>query len=182
MSIPSLDELGKLVVLGRLGKSHGVKGWIRLNSYTNPPENILHYPELRVAAGDGWQALQIDASRPHLQGLLVHIDGFDSPEAVAALSGLELFVDSGSLPGLDNGDYYWHQLQGLRVVNLDGDLYGVVDRLMETGANDVLVVKPLAESIDDRERLVPYVKDRIVREVNLADKLIRVDWDADFLE
>ncbi len=171
-----------LVVLGRLGKSHGVKGWIRLTSYTNPPENILGYPGLMVMRGDERISLQLDDGRQQDKGMLVHITGFDTPEHVSELSGSEVFISSSELPQLENGDFYWHQLQGMQVVNLEGQLFGAVDRLLETGANDVLVIKPLAESIDDRERLVPYVRDKVIREVNLAEKLIRVDWDADYLE
>ena len=180
--MPRRADRDEQIVLGRLGKPHGVKGWIRLNSFTNPPENILHYDVLRVEHDGAWRDLQIDDSRTQQKGLLVHIIGFDSPETVAELNGCELGVAASALPELDRGEYYWHQLLGLQVINLKDEVLGVVERLLETGANDVLLVTPNQQSIDDRERLIPFVRDRVIREVDLDKQLIRIDWDADFLE
>ncbi|HAF90280.1 MAG TPA: 16S rRNA processing protein RimM, partial [Pseudomonas sp.] len=80
---------------------------------------------------------------------------------------------------LEEGEYYWHQLQGLKVIDALGQLLGVVDHLLETGANDVLVVKPCVGSLDDRERLLPYT-DQCVQQIDLVAGEMRVDWDADF--
>ena len=86
------------------------------------------------------------------------------------------------MPQLDYGEFYWHQLQDLRVVNHHEQIFGRVSHLLETGANDVLVVKANNESIDDRERLIPYLVDSVVIEIDLENQTIRVDWEADYLD
>ncbi|PCH60262.1 MAG: ribosome maturation factor RimM [SAR86 cluster bacterium] len=170
-----------LIVLGRLGKTHGLKGWLRLSSFTAPLEEILDYSQLITKIGGQWCSLKIDQSRQQSNGLLVHVVGYDDPEAAKLLTGLDLSVSKNELPALDADDYYWYQLKGLEVVNKQGELFGKVSRILETGANDVLVVKPNEQSMDDRERLIPYLRDSVIDSVSLAQAKIVVNWDADYL-
>lgn len=172
----------KKVVLGKIGKVHGIKGWLRLNSFTTPPENILEYPQLRADTGRSIQTLEIDASRQQAKGLLVHFAGFDLPETARELTGLELWVESSELPALESDEYYWHELVGMSVKNQEGQLLGQVSRIMETGANDVLVIAATDESIDDRERLIPYLQEVVVKAVDKEADSILVDWDSSYLE
>ena len=174
------NVMAKLVV-GRIGKTHGVKGWVRLRSWTSPAENILEFAQLLVATENGFERLRIDHSRWQGDNLLAHFEGYDEPELAKRLSGCEVSVETSELAELEAGEYYWHQLQGLRVINLAGENFGRVDHLLETGANDVLVVEPEAGSIDDRRRLIPFVWERVVRKVDLEAGTIEVDWGADFL-
>ncbi len=178
----SADIERKWVVLGQVGKVHGIKGWLRLNSFTTPPESILDYSQLFVEFEDEWQVLEIDQHRQQNNGLLVHFNGFDDPETARNLTGLELVVDAEQLPGLEEGSFYWHELEGMEVCNEAGEVFGVIDRLMETGANDVLVVAPYANSIDDRERLIPYIKDSVIKSIDATERKILVNWEADYLE
>ena len=178
----------KRVVLGRIGKVHGIKGWLRLHSYTESPEAVLDYEQFQVSPdatdsqGSQNRTLKIDASRQQAGGsLLVHFKGYDEPEAARSLTGLELTVAADALPPLQDGTYYWHQLQGLRVVNGQGQDFGTVVRLLETGANDVLVVQPDAHSIDSRQRLIPYLPGQAVTGVDLKASSIKVNWEADYL-
>jgi len=172
----------KRVVLGKIGKVHGIKGWLRLASFTAPPENILDYPNLQVDIGQVSQTLVLDEYRQQSKGLVVHFEGFDDPETASALTGREVWVENSALPALEPGDYYWQQLQGLRVENQQGELLGTVSRMLETGANDVMVVAPGADSIDDRERLIPYIKESVVKAIDLKLGRILVDWEASYLE
>ena len=175
------EAANKKVVLGKVGRVHGVNGWVRLNSYTAPPDNILDYPLLRTELNGTQGALQIDASRRQPKGLLVHFDGYDSPEVSRALTGKEVWVNSSELPDLESGTFYWHELVGLEVTNLQGEILGTVSGLLETGANDVLVVQPNAQSCDQRERLIPYLMGQVVKQVSLNDVSLTVDWDIDYL-
>ena len=175
------ESVDKKIVLGKVGRVHGVTGWVRLNSYTEPAENILDYPLLRTELNGELSTLQIVASRRQLKALLVHFAGYDSPEVSKALTGHEVWVSSLKLPGLEPGTFYWHELVGLEVTNLQGELLGTVSGLLETGANDVLVVKPNARSCDQRERLIPYLTGLVVKQVSLNDVSLVVDWDIDYL-
>lgn len=179
------------ICLGRLGAPYGLKGWVRLISFTEPRDNLLTYqafyarPPVSVQASvQGSQPerqLQMDAARVHGKGLIGHFRGFDTPEAVRELTGLELYVGTELLPELEDGEYYWHQLTGLQVTNTAGQLLGQVRSLLETGANDVLVVEPVAGSVDDEERLIPWVPGEVVRNVDLAAGAVVVEWEVDYL-
>jgi len=171
----------KRVVLGKVGRVRGIKGWLKLNSFTSTPANILSYAELHTEVDNEPRLLQIDDSREQQKGLIVHFEGFDDPETASRLTGCEIWVPSIDMPALEAGSFYWHELQGLQVVNLQGQTFGSVQRLLETGANDVLVVAPTAESCDARERLIPFLPERVVLEVSLQEQCITVDWDADYL-
>lgn len=172
--------MAKLVV-GRIGRTHGVKGWVKLQSWTSPAENILDFAQLLVETENGPRRLRIDHSRWQGSSLLVHFEDYDEPELARRLTGCEVAVEASELAELEAGEYYWHQLQGLQVINLAGEKFGRVSHLLETGANDVLVVEPEAGSIDDRRRLIPFVEEQVVRKVDLEAGAIEVDWDADFL-
>ncbi|MEQ8314245.1 MAG: ribosome maturation factor RimM [Gammaproteobacteria bacterium] len=169
------------VVLGKIGKTYGIKGWLRINSFTSPPENILEYESLGVSLGETTRTVRIDQSKQQNNKLLVHFDGIDDPETAQELTGANLWVDAAALPVLEAGSYYWHELQGMLVVNQQQELLGKVDSLLETGANDVLVVAPTKDSIDTRERLIPYLREKVVQEVDKEANQIKVDWEASYL-
>src|SRR5690606_3316751 len=111
--------------------------------------------------------------------LVAKLKGLDDREEARLLAGFEICVPLDSLPDLADGEYYWYQLEGLKVIDHHDQLLGVIDHLLETGANDVMVVKPCSGSLDDRERLLPYT-DQCVQSIDLDTGEMRVDWDADF--
>ena len=167
--------------LGRVASPYGVKGWVKLVSFTQPRDNIFSYRHFFANREGAQVELEMDAGKPQGKGLIAHFVGFDTPEAVRELTGLELSVSSETLPELGADDYYWHQLIGLQVCNRTGVNLGRVESLFETGANDVMVVVPDTGSIDDHQRLIPWLPGRVVIEVALADGRIMVDWEPDYL-
>jgi 16S rRNA processing protein RimM len=144
--------------LGSINGSHGVKGWVKVFSYTDPVEAILDYQPWILKKGSITRQVNIQEGQPNGKKLIARLEDVDTREMSDELIGYEIFVDREVLPDLEDGVFYWFQLEGLTVRNTDGVLFGQVDQLLETGANDVLVVKPTADSIDDEERLIPYVK------------------------
>jgi len=177
---PDTDK--EWVVLGEIGRVHGLKGWLKLISFTSPIENILDYSCFHGIVGGRSQELELDEHRRQSKALLVHFKGYDDPETARLLTGTELTIANEELPQLERGEFYWHQLQGLKVVNQRDQVFGKVSHLLETGANDVLVVKADSESIDDRERLIPYLLNSVIVQVDLQAQTIRVDWEADYLD
>lgn len=175
------------VVLGKVGKVHGIKGWVRVISFTEVPDGILDYPVFRaefdrsLAPASASRLLEIDDYRQQPKGLIAHFKGIDNPEEARLLNGATLSVERQALPELESDEYYWYQLEGLTVVNRQNECFGVIKSMLETGANDVMVVTATEESIDDRERLIPYLSDSVVLKVDLDDGVIRVDWEADYL-
>ena len=173
---------GKMLVAGKITGVFGVKGWVKIHSYTEPQENFLQFGEWRLKRRGVLEPIEFDAGKRHGKGLVAHIAGVDDRTQAESYRGLEVAVASAELPTLEQGEYYWHQLQGLRVWCVAGNdrkLLGEVDYLIDTGANDVLVVRACADSIDERERLIPYLPGDVVTRVDLDEGVIEVDWYLD---
>lgn len=172
------------IVVGRITAPFGIKGWVKIHSFTDPPENIFRYGRLYRRRGGQLEPMELLEHGGSGKALTALFAGCDDRDSAAALARSELVVDAAVLPELDDGEYYWHQLIGLSVLaRHDGGpevALGEVDHLLETGANDVLVVKGTAESIDRRERLIPWLPGQVVLEVDLEGGRIVVDWDPDF--
>lgn len=168
------------VVLGKLTSPYGVKGWLKVYSYTNPMDGILDYPEWRLRLDGKVSTHRIRQGRRQGKGLVASLEGVTSRELAEQWAGAEILLSKEALPSLAEGEYYWYQLEGLRVVTRDNVDLGRVSYLFETGANDVLVVKGDAAAIDDKERLLPYLPGQVVLEVDLDAVRMTVDWDPDF--
>jgi 16S rRNA processing protein RimM len=161
------------VVMGRLTAPYGIRGFIRVQVFTETLDSLLDHPQWLVGRGGEWQARQVVEADVHGDGLVVLLDGVTTPEAAKLLRGCEVAVPRGDLPPAEDDEVYWVDLVGCEVINREGVNFGRIVELMETGANDVLVVR------GDRERLIPYI-DRVVEAVDLDAKRVRVDWPEDF--
>lgn len=167
------------VIVGKITAQYGVKGWVKVYSYTRPAEQILGYRRWVLAKrpdADDWQSVRVVSSRRQSQKLLAKLAGVDDRNASAGLAGKWIAIAPSQLACLPEGEYYWSDLIGLEVVNQDGVALGRVDHLVETGANDVLVIRRDGEA---KERLVPWSPDAII-DVDTEGRRIRVGWDADF--
>ncbi len=178
------EGVEKRITLGHIASVYGVKGWLKIHSNTSPMENILDYPRWTLDRDGRIETVEIDQSRRHGKGLVAHIVGCDDRELARNYCGSRITIKASELPDPDDDEVYWHQLENLDVFsrNSAGDniLLGKVSHLMETGANDVLVISPSKGSIDRQERLVPWLIDQVVLEVNPDKGFIRVDWDPEF--
>ncbi|SFM64909.1 16S rRNA processing protein RimM [Ectothiorhodospira mobilis] len=162
------------IVVGHIAGVYGVRGWLRIFSETEPRTQLIQYNPLYMERNGQWSEVHVEAGRAHGKGLVAKFQGLDDRDAAAACIGCHLAIGREQLPPLPEDEYYWADLVGLRVVNLQGLELGRVDHLLQTGANDVLVVH------GDRERLIPYVREAVIRSVQLEAGEIRVDWDPDF--
>jgi len=172
-----------LIPVGRLAGVFGIKGWLKVKSSTEPETRILDYSPWWLKTRHGVKAMEIDEAQRHNNGLIVHFKGIDDRDQALQLVSVDIAVEMDQLPTLDAGDYYWHQLIGLQVISVyEGREYpfGEVVRILETGANDVLVVRSCLDQEPERERLVPYVPEVYVKQVDLVEGVIRVDWDPEF--
>lgn len=169
------------VVLGHVSGAFGVQGWVKVFSETEPRENIVNYREWRLTApafvnGGHRRTVRVEQGRKHGKSVIAKLDGVSNRNDAEALRGYLIAVGRGQLPELDKDEFYWADLVGLAVVDQHDKKLGTVDRLMETGANDVLVVS----SGTDNEILIPWVRDQVIVAVDLGQGLIRVDWDPAF--
>lgn len=163
-----------LIVIGRLGRPHGIKGLVTVISFTEPRENILRYVPWYFDINHQWQSLKLLHVEVNNKSILAQIEGYDEREQVAQLTNVDIAVERALLPQLKPGEYYWHQLLGMSVVNQQGVVLGAVIEIMPTGANDVLVV------VGEKRHLIPYLPDTFIINVDDQQRLITVDWDAEF--
>lgn len=176
------ESNGQMLVVGRFGAPHGVRGWVKLHSFTEPRDQLLEYHPLRIKRGGQWQEVKFAEYRSVESGLLVRVDGVEDRDEAALLRNCDLAIADTQLPELDAGEYYWRQLIGLEVISrFQGQTYrfGQVTDLLETGANDVLVVQGDVDSLDLRQRLIPY-EDQFLLNIDLSTGSIEVDWDPEF--
>lgn len=162
------------VILGQVGAPHGVRGWIRVTSSTRPPEAILDFGVWWLGAPERAQAYTVDESRVAGERIVARLRGVGTREAAAELRHAPIAVPRSQLPPAGSDEWYWADLIGLRVRTPAGVDLGRVDHLLETGANDVLVIT------GERERLVPWIPDEVIVRVDLAAGELVVDWDPDF--
>jgi len=162
-----------MVVMARIVAPFGVNGWIKVQPFTQAPDGLLGFEDWWLGRENAWHRREVDQAAVHGQAVVAKLRECEDREAAARLRGLEIAVPRSVLPESGDGEYYWADLQGMRVKNVQGEDFGRVARLLETGANDVLVVQ------GDRERLIPFVAG-IVAGVDIARGEIVVDWGADF--
>ncbi len=159
---------------GRITGLYGVRGWVKVYSYTQPRENIIQYSPWLVKLNGQWRKFEIAEGRAHGKGVVVRLDGYQDRSQATELIGSDIEIRREQLPELSVDEYYWSDLEGMKVCTKSGQELGVVDHLLETGANDVLVVK------GERERLIPYLRDDVVVDIDVKSNTITVDWDSDF--
>lgn len=159
--------------MGRIVAPYGIKGWIKVQPFTESPHGLLQYAAWQVGREGAWQERVVESAKPHGASVVAKFPGIENREGAAALQGQRIAVSREGFPAPAAGEFYWADLIGLRVVNAAGVMLGTVSRLFETGANDVMVVK------GDRERLLPFIGP-VIRQVDLSSGVIQVDWEADY--
>ena len=175
-----------LVTLGRVTAASGLRGWVKVHSDTEPRENIVGYAawllRLDGARGAaGWREVRVLDGRPQGKTVVARLEGIEDRDAAEALVGSTVAVPRAALPPAAEDEFYWTDLVGMDVVTADGAALGPVDRLFETGANDVLVVTDARDGAKlGAEVLVPWVRPDVIVEVDVSARRIVIDWDPDF--
>ena len=162
------------ILLGRVLGAFGVRGEIKLQSFTDPPMSLLKYQPWQMLHAGVECELSGATGRDTAKGVVARFPGIEDRDAAEALRGAEVWVPRSRLPAPKLGDYYWVDLEGMTVVNCEGVTLGVVSHLFDTAANDVMVV------VGERERLLPFITGQCILDVDFAVRMISVDWDADF--
>lgn len=162
-----------MVALGSVTGVFGVRGWLKVRSDTSPRGNILEYRHWSLWLEGGWQDFQVIRGRIQGKSVIVRLVGIDDRDQAAGLVGSEIAVTRSQLPAPKAGEFYWTDLEGLRVVDREGIGLGKVESLFSTGSNDVMVVT------GERQRLIPFTEGAVL-EVDLVNASITVDWDRDF--
>lgn len=160
------------IVVGKVGATYGIKGWLKILSYTDQVANILDFNPWYIESSAGWQPFEIEQGQEHGKGIIAKLAGFHNPEQARLLSGKTIAILRSQLPKLAKGEYYWSDLKGLTVIDQHGKTLGKVIYLIATGSNDVLVVK------GEIEQAIPYLLGKVVTDVNLTKGEIHVNWEG----
>ncbi|MDG2088741.1 MAG: ribosome maturation factor RimM [Arenicellaceae bacterium] len=181
MSASHSGETAEAIELGKVSGVWGVRGAVKVYSYTREREGIAQYKNWILQSASGVnQHYEVVQCKKQGQSMVATLKGVDNRDLAESLQGFLILIPLQDMPVLLDGEYYWRQLVGLEVVTLEGEVLGIVDHLLETGANDVLVVQRKSPDSEELvEYLLPYI-DQVVIEVDLPTKSMRVDWDPEF--
>lgn len=161
------------IVVGRVCSVYGVKGWVRVYSYTQPKTNILNYSPWYLGGNGRWLERCVVDAKTHGDGVLALLEGYEDCAQARGSIGQEVAVYRSQLPEPGAGEYYWADLIGMRVMNREGTEFGTVTGLIETGVHDILVVQ------GERKRLIPFISGIYVYSIDLVLRRIAVDWYPD---
>ena len=164
-----------MVVMGRVVAAQGLLGWVKVQAFTQHLDALIDYDTWHLGNdAQPWREFKVIECKPHTKVLVAKLEGIGDRTAAENCKGMLIAVPRSSLPKANDEEYYWSDLVGMTVVNLEGEQLGKVDQLLDMGANDILCVRN-----DKGEILIPFLS-HVVQKVSLDEKLIRVDWQADY--
>lgn len=160
------------IIIGQCGRAYGVKGWIHIQSYTSPPENILKYQKWMLQTTNGTKQVTVESARAHGDHFVAKLAGINNPEDTSILRLANILIERNTLPELEEGEHYWIDLIGLQAKLTNGHTLGKITEILETGANDVLII------VDNNgnKHLVPYI-DSVVEDVDYEQSIIMLNWE-----
>ena len=168
-------EDDKKIYLGKITGVHGIKGWLKIQSFSSPPENILNYPSWIITNKGEEDFYSIEQGRKQNNKIVVKLEKIDDRNTAESLINSKIQIQRSDLPKLSNENYYWSDLVGLSVLNSEEKVIGKIESLIETGANDVMVIITLK----DERILIPFVMHEIIKEVNVELSYIKIDWSIE---
>jgi 16S rRNA processing protein RimM len=170
-----MGENKSTMLVGGISGAFGVRGWLKVSSFTDPLENILKYSPWQLCVANGGRpsrTVQLVQGKRHGKGLVVQLEGIDGRDEAESLRGLEIRIERQRVPEPESGHYYWADLEGLQVENSAGVVLGKIDHLLDTGSNDVMVVR------GEVRHLIPFIYGDTVLSVDLEAGCIQVDWEV----
>jgi len=164
----------RYISLGKVGAPYGLEGAVKIISFTEDPEDIFDYDPWYINKNGQWVEVVLEGEAVQGKYLVAQFTGCEDRDTAQQWTNCEIAVKRSQLPELPAGKYYWSDLEGLTVKTVEDLVLGIIDEVMETGANPVLVIQ------GEKRHLVPYLPEQVVKEVNLAANYVIVDWDTDF--
>lgn len=170
-----------MIIVGKLGSSYGIRGWIKIFSYTEQSESIFAYKPWYLNIRGKWQEIELDDWKKHKNAFIGKLAGVSDRDDVQAYTNYEIGVSVKQFPELPQGRFYWKDLYGMRVETTAGYDLGTVSEIMETGSNDVLVVTAnTKDAFNQKERLIPFLRPQVIKNIDVSANRIEVDWDPGF--
>lgn len=165
------------IIVAKVGRKFGVRGCFNLQSHTSPPENITQFSELLIDENGTWRTYEVEYIKPKNKNVFIcKLKGIDTPEQASMLTHAQIAVRYADLPPTDNDEFYWVDLIGLKVQTPTGEELGVVSEILETGANDVLCIKPS----NGPTVCIPFLS-KYITDIDTESQVITTNWSTDYL-
>ena len=171
-------EKSDFILIATIGRSKGLKGEFFINSLCNPKENLINYSNFLI--GNSKDPIKLEYIKNLNSKLISKISSINDIDSIKELTNKELFIHKSELPKLPEGEIYWHDLIGMKVVNMLKEDLGIIDEVNNYGSSDILKVIPSESSIDNELRLIPYVKDKYINSISIEKNELNVDWAKDY--
>lgn len=169
------------LIVGKIGAPHGIKGWVRITSYTEELDGIFDFSPWLLTVQGQVKEYRVAEWKHQSKALIAKLEGVTTRDHAEAIKNMEISILEAQLPALEQGDFYWRDLIGSKVVTVSGYDLGKVEQLFETGANDVLMVKAnVNDAFGAKQRMIPYLMEQVIKSVDLEANIITVDWDPGF--
>ena len=169
----------KLICIGSVGKPRGLKGEFFLNSFCSPQNNIINYSKL-IKTDDG-AFLELEYIKETNLKFLSKIKSISDVDEIKTYTNTMLYISSENLPLISSDEVYWHDLVGMLVIDENkNELLGEVKDLSNFGSNECLIVKSTEDSIDDKERLIPFIRDNFISFIDKEKRIIQVNWQSNY--
>ncbi|SNC58558.1 ribosome maturation factor RimM [Sodalis endosymbiont of Henestaris halophilus] len=179
--IAAQSKPAESVIVGKMGAVYGIRGWIRVYSFTEKSESIFNYRPWFITKEDKLHLIELESWKRHNRDWIIKIRNIKNRKEAILLTNFEIIIDASQLPHLDNGEYYWKDLLGCQIVTVNGDKLGEVVGFMETGSNDAMVVKTnQKDAFGIKELLIPFIDGQVIKNVDLTNHIINIDWNPGF--
>jgi len=174
------SQSDEYILLGKISGVHGIKGWVKVFSYTSPRVQIVNYTKWYIRKKDqDWKLFKLKEGKEQGKNIIAKLEGINYRDEAEAMRGMEIAIQQDQLAVLDENEYFWRDLIGLSVETINGEKLGKIDWLFDTGSNDVMVIKE-TKSAEPKEYLLPFVFDDVIQSIDLEQSLMIVDWDPEF--
>lgn len=174
-----MSQASDTVVIGKIGAPYGVKGWVKITTYTDEIEGVFNYSPWLLGADE--KEYTVDHWRTHNKGVVAKLVGVETRDDAESIKNLDISIKAEQLPQLAEDEFYWRELVGMKVVTDKGYDLGVVKELFETGANDVMLVRANPnDGFGQKERMLPFLFEQVIKQVDKQGRTITVDWDPGF--
>jgi 16S rRNA processing protein RimM len=174
-----MSQASDTVVIGKIGAPYGVKGWVKITTYTDEIEGVFNYSPWLLGTNE--KEYTVDHWRTHNKGVVAKLVGVETRDDAESIKNLDISIKAQQLPQLAEDEFYWRELVGMKVVTDKGYDLGVVKELFETGANDVMLVRANPnDGFGQKERMLPFLFEQVVKQVDKQGRTITVDWDPGF--
>jgi len=176
-----MNQSDDYILLGKISGVHGIKGWVKVFSFTSPRVKITEYSQwfMKSSTDQVWKPQKLIEGKEQGKNIIARLDGINYRDQAEGLVGTEIAIHKDQLEVLAENEYFWRDLIGLSVETNTGEKLGQIDWLFNTGSNDVIVIKD-KQSADSKEHLLPYLFDDVIKSVDLENSLMIVEWDPEF--